>query len=344
MFLILRVSVLVNVILWVLVEDGRTSAILQQRKTVNSGITTRLRASQRPAGGWLKEARPDSWSSHSPDPWQWALSHRMPVNPGGQWQRWWWWQVPPFWQRSIALSHTRAAENTGQKGQGRQGGVINRSHHWGTSTGKFTGHKPPRLVLSASICLVKEQQTSAVERARRGWTQPPSTDERRTFTALWIFLGPAKWAGKSWPKSEQKPWQCWGEMNQSKAVHCETRPLCRTTISFCYPISQKHSGSRKRRGCGLDTWCHLYIFLWNANNRYSGQLVQKKIHRKYKDSPVKLCLCNKEVAWVRVMRVYKPMCIFLCGKKKKNLNYPKKPFCRQRWNPGWGNICREISL
>lgn len=31
--------------------------------------------------------------------------------------------------------------------------------HWGTSTDKFTGHKPPRLVLSASICLLKAQQT-----------------------------------------------------------------------------------------------------------------------------------------------------------------------------------------
>lgn len=100
--------------------------ISQQRETIKSGSTTRVRASRRPMGGWLKEPRPDNWSSHSPGPWQRALSHRTPVKPGEQWHRWWWWHVPPFWQRSIALSHTRAVE-TEQKGQGRQGGVINRS-------------------------------------------------------------------------------------------------------------------------------------------------------------------------------------------------------------------------
>lgn len=78
-------------------------------------------------GGWLKEARPDNWSSHSPGPWQWALSHKTPVKPGGQWHRWWWWHVPPFWQRSIALSHTRAAE-TKQKGrEDRKGWLIDHS-------------------------------------------------------------------------------------------------------------------------------------------------------------------------------------------------------------------------
>lgn len=180
MFLRSWVSVSVNVILWVLVGDGRPSVILQQMKTINSGITTRLRASQRPTGGWLKEARPDSWSSHSPDPWQWALSHKMPVKPGGQWHRWWWWHVPPFWQRSIALSHTRAAENTRQKGQRRQEGVINRSRR-DMPPGNINGqvHRA-QATTSCPVCIdlsLKSTadmsgrvrpRTSAEERARLG--------------------------------------------------------------------------------------------------------------------------------------------------------------------------------
>lgn len=51
----------------------------------------------------------------------------------------------------------------GKKGreEDRKGWLIDHAgiRHWGTSTGKFTGHKPPRLVLSASICLLKAQQT-----------------------------------------------------------------------------------------------------------------------------------------------------------------------------------------
>lgn len=135
--------------------------VSQQRETINSGITTRGNASWRLMGGWLKEARPDNWSSHSPGPWQRALSHRTPVKPGGQWHRWWWWHVPPFWQRSIALSHTRAAE-TKQKGrEDRKGWLIDHSviGRRRTSTGKFAGHKLPLLVLSASIYVRKAQLT-----------------------------------------------------------------------------------------------------------------------------------------------------------------------------------------
>lgn len=138
-----------------LVEDGRPSVTFQRRKTINSRIATRCPTSQRPTAGWLKEARPDSWPSHSPVPWQWALSHRMPVKPGGQWHRWWWWHVPPFWHRSMALSHTRAAENTRRKGQGRQEGRL--MDHTGIR-GEFIGHKPPHRVPSASICVLKAQQ------------------------------------------------------------------------------------------------------------------------------------------------------------------------------------------
>lgn len=210
MFLRSRVSVSVNVILWVLVKDGRPSVILQQRKTINSGITTRLRASQRPTGGWLKEACPDSWLSHSPDPWQWALSHRIPVNPGGQWHRWWWWHVPPFWQRSIALSHTRAAENTRQKGQRRQEGVINRSRR-DTPIGNINGqvHRaqattscPVCIYLSlkstADTSLRVRSRTSAGARARlesalygrslwAAW--PPARKTRRFYGFVGIFRG-----------------------------------------------------------------------------------------------------------------------------------------------------------
>lgn len=65
----------------------------------------------------------------------------------------------------------------------------------------------------------------------------------------------------------------WNEWvgNQRLPAHCETRLLCRTTISSCYPVSQKHT-HRKRRWGGLDACCHLfYICLWNASNRFSGQ-------------------------------------------------------------------------
>lgn len=161
-------SVSINVVLWVLVEDGRPSTIFQQRETINSEMTTRLKGSRRLKGGWLKEACPDNWSSHSPGPWQRALSHRTPVKPGGQWHRWWWWHVPPFWQRSIALSHTRAAEETKQTGrEDGKGWLIAYSgiQRQRTSTGEFTGHKLP-LVLSALICVLKAQLTH-----QWGWSQ-----------------------------------------------------------------------------------------------------------------------------------------------------------------------------
>ena len=136
--------------------------VSQQRETINRGSAVRVRVSWRPTEGWLKEARPDNWSSHSPGPWQRALSHRTPVKPGVQWHLWWWWHVPPFWQRSIALSHTRAAEDKSKKGRGdRKGWLIDHSliGRRRTSTGRFTGHKLPLRVLSASLCVLRAQLT-----------------------------------------------------------------------------------------------------------------------------------------------------------------------------------------
>lgn len=67
---------------------------------------------------------------------------------------------------------TPGLQNTqGKKGrEDRKRWLIDhaRIRHWGTSTGKFTGHKPPRLVLSASICLLKTRQTRQGE-----WDQGP---------------------------------------------------------------------------------------------------------------------------------------------------------------------------
>lgn len=57
--------------------------VSQQRETISSGSTRRVRASWQPMGPWWNEARPD-WSLHSPGPRQWALSHRTPVKPAEQ--------------------------------------------------------------------------------------------------------------------------------------------------------------------------------------------------------------------------------------------------------------------
>lgn len=234
-----------------LVEDGRPSVTFQRRKTINSRMTMRPPTSQRPTAGWLKEARPDSWSSHSPEPWQWALSHRMPVKPGEQWQRWWWWHVPPFWHRSMALSHTRAAGNTRWKGQGRQGGAINGSH--GDTPAEDITRRVHRaqavstLSLKQSRC-IREGKTEA-SAARMPIVRPSRCRRAKKMARFYgfmdIFSG-NKGSRKILAKQKSKPtvaamrWNEWVG-NERLPAHCETRLLCRTTISSCYPVSQKHS-------------------------------------------------------------------------------------------------------
>lgn len=85
------------------------------------GSRRRRRTLWGPTRRWWRDGCPDKGSSHPPGSWHRTLSHRTPMKPGGQWQRWWWWHVPPFWQRSNALSHTRAVKSKKGRGKRREG-------------------------------------------------------------------------------------------------------------------------------------------------------------------------------------------------------------------------------
>lgn len=146
------------------------------------------------------------------------------MKPGGQWHRWWWWHVPPFWHRSMALSHTRAAENKAKR-TAKTGGEIN-----GLPAENI--NRPVHRAQAASSCPVCINLCLKVQRTHQGGrsqglsqgsdfiqddhsakeSPQTNTNEQRRWTGncmdLWIFLAATKGVGKSWQnKRANKRWQ-----------------------------------------------------------------------------------------------------------------------------------------
>lgn len=141
-------------------------------------------------------------------------------------------------------------ETQGEKGR-EDGGAINGSH--GDTPAEDITRRVHRaqavstLSLKQSRC-IREGKTEAS--AARMPIVRPSRRRRAKKTARFygfmdIFSG-NKGSRKILAKQKSKPTAAamrWNEWvgNERLPAHCETRLLCRTTISSCYSVSQKHS-------------------------------------------------------------------------------------------------------
>lgn len=133
-------------------------------------------------------------------------------------------------------------------------------------------------------------------------------------------------------------------------------------IKFGFPLAQRHSKNRKRRRHGTDIWLHLHHHdLWYANRHFQviHQLLLFSSPQLTNSVQQTVQPCSKKRLKYRGLHCSGGHQTFLCfdiewlGRhkliftfldKNSRLNYPRKPLCWQRWNPGRGNICQEISV